>query len=72
MDEAIVYSTYKLTSEELEKLKEKISELKKYQIKNIADKSLLAGIVIKYSDKIIDLSFKNRLKVLGQKLYEQI
>lgn len=72
MDEAIVYSTYKLSDDELEKLKDIITELKKYQIKNIIDKSLLAGLIIKYSDKIIDLSFKNRLKVLSQKFYEQI
>ncbi|GIW64877.1 MAG: hypothetical protein KatS3mg092_0810 [Patescibacteria group bacterium] len=72
MDEAIVYSTYKLSNDELESLIKKIPQLKKYQIKNIVDKSIIAGIVIKFSDKIIDLSLKNRLKIIFQKLYEQI
>ncbi len=72
MDEAIVYSTYKLSNDELENLIKKIPQLKKYQIKNIVDKSIIAGIVIKFSDKIIDLSLKNRLKIIFQKLYEQI
>lgn len=72
MDEVIVYSTYKLSNDELESLIKKIPQLKRYQIKNIVDKSIIAGIVIKFSDKIIDLSLKNRLKIIFQKLYEQI
>lgn len=72
MEEAVIYSTYKLSDEEIKKILDKFPNLKNFKIKNIVDKSLIAGIMIVYSDKIIDLSFKNRLKVISQKLYEQL
>lgn len=72
MDEAVVFSTYRLSEKEIQEIIKKILILKNYKITNKIDKSLIAGIVIKFSDKVIDLSFKNRLKIISQKLYEQI
>ncbi len=72
MDEAVIFSTYRLSEEEIQEIVKKLLILKNYKIINKIDKSLIAGIVIKFSDKVIDLSFKNRLKIISQKLYEQI
>jgi F0F1-type ATP synthase delta subunit len=72
MEEAVVLSCYRLTDEELADLVKKIPQLKSYQIKNIVDKKILGGLVIKFSDKMIDLSLKNKLAVIKEKLYEQL
>jgi len=72
MGEAVILSCYRLTDEEVADLVKKIPQLKLYQIKNIVDKKILGGLVIKFSDKIIDLSLKNRLTVIKEKLYEQL
>ncbi len=72
MNEAIIITTYLLSNDELNKIKEKIPQLKNFAVKNIIDKSILGGMVIKFADKIIDLSLKNKLKMISQKLYEQL
>ncbi|MGB9883198.1 MAG: F0F1 ATP synthase subunit delta [Microgenomates group bacterium] len=72
MNEAIIITTYLLSNDELNKIKEKIPQLKNFAVKNIIDKGILGGMVIKFADKIIDLSLKNKLKMISQKLYEQL
>ncbi|MCX7956110.1 MAG: F0F1 ATP synthase subunit delta [Patescibacteria group bacterium] len=72
MDEAVIFSTYKLSNDEVNEIVKKIPILKKFKIVNKINKSLIAGLLIKFADKIIDLSFKNRLKIISQNLYEQI
>lgn len=70
MNEAIIFSTYKLSSDELDEIIKKIPQLKNFKVVNKIDKSLIAGILINFEDKVIDLSLKNRLKMIFKKLYE--
>lgn len=72
MEEAIIYSTYKLSNQEISLILEKIPSLNKFRIINKTDKTLISGIIIKFSDKIIDLSIRNKLKLIFKKIYEQI
>lgn len=67
----IIYSPYKLSFEEIEEIKKtlKLTDLK---LENEVDESLLAGYLIKYEDKIIDLSIKNLLEKFRKNLYEAI
>ncbi|MCS7093427.1 MAG: F0F1 ATP synthase subunit delta [Patescibacteria group bacterium] len=71
MKKVVIYSTYELSHQEIDKLVEKIPSLKNYQIVNQVDKSLIAGLVIKFADRIIDLSIKGRLNNISKKLYEE-
>lgn len=70
-----IIKTEVLSSEELNKEElDGINKLLKNRlnadinIQNKQDKSLLGGLIIKYKDKIIDLSFKKQLKNLNKQL----
>ena len=62
-DSAEVISSYELTDVEKEQISEIInSKLEKVSyVKFITDKSILGGIIIKYKDKMLDLSFSGKL-----------
>ena len=75
LEEKDIIKTEILSSEELNKeeldnisrlLKNKLN--KDINIKTKQDKNLLGGLVIKYKDKIIDLSLKKQLKNLSKQL----
>jgi len=75
LEEKDIIKTEILSSEELNKeeldnisrlLKNKLN--KDINIKTKQDKNLLGGLVIKYKDKIIDLSLKKQLKNLNKQL----
>lgn len=72
MKEATIFSTYQLSDDDIKKIIEKIPELKNFKIINKIDKSLIGGFIVEFEDKIIDLSIKNRLKMIFKKIYEQI
>lgn len=65
-----VTSAVKLNDSILDKLKEKLDSLLDYniQIKNNVDEEIIAGIVLKIEDYIIDGSLRNGLSSLEQKL----
>ncbi|KXS48674.1 ATP synthase F1 subunit delta [Halanaerobium congolense] len=65
-----VTSAVELNDSILDKLKEKLDSLLDYniQIKNNVDEEIIAGIVLKIEDYIIDGSLRNELNSLKQKL----
>jgi len=65
-----VIAPYELSNQELDEIKNKIEILKSAEIKVEVDKNLLAGIVIKYGSRVIDLSLKSELQKLENTLYE--
>ena len=65
-----VTSAVELNESTLDKLKEKLDSLLDYniQIKNKIDEEIIAGIVLKVEDYIIDGSMRSQLSSLKQKL----
>lgn len=65
-----VTSALELQEKELNKLKDKLDSLLDYniQIKNKVDKEIIAGIVLKIEDYIIDGSLRSELNSLKEKL----
>lgn len=65
--EAEISSVHKLDEEVTSLLKDyiyKVSEAKEVNIKQKTNKKLLGGVVIKYGDKIVDNSLKQRVNKL--------
>lgn len=62
--EGLVYSTIKLSEEQLNKLNKKISEVEKRptELKNIIDPSLIGGVKIVINDHIYDGSIKHHIE----------
>lgn len=65
-----IISPYLLSSDELTGLRNQFSILRTAEIVNICDPSLLAGIVISFGTKVIDLSLKGELTNLKQLIYD--
>ncbi|PTW03494.1 F-type H+-transporting ATPase subunit delta [Halanaerobium saccharolyticum] len=65
-----VTSAVELDESQLEKLKSKLDSLLDYkiQIKNKIDEDIIAGLILKVEDYIIDGSLRNELNSLQQKL----
>lgn len=55
-------SAYKLSSEDLQLLKSHLPFLKEAQIEESTNHELLAGIIITFGSKMIDLSLKGQLR----------
>ena len=68
----VIVAPYHLDKSELEVIEEKFSLLKKAQIVQEQDPSLLGGFIIKFGSKMIDLSIKSELQKLKQSIYEII
>ena len=66
----VIYSAYKLDTEEIDMIAKKFTFIDKSNIENFVDRSIYAGVIIYYQDKIIDLSLKRGLNKLSKKLYE--
>ena len=62
--EGLVYSTIKLSEEQLNKINKKISEVEKRptELKNIIDPSLIGGVKIVINDHIYDGSIKHHIE----------
>ena len=65
-----VVSSYTLSNEELNSLKNNIPVLKDAEIHQEIDTDIMAGVIIKFGSKMIDLSLKSELQKLQQKIYE--
>lgn len=66
----IVFSSYPLREEEIRLLKEKIPQLKNAVIENKIDNTLIAGVVVQFGSKRIDLSLKGELVNLQHLIHE--
>jgi|GEM_PF-3645800 len=66
----IIYSSYKLSEEEIKATKEKFNFPLDRQVVNLIDKTIISGMVIIFDGMRIDLSIKTMLKNLEKKLYE--
>lgn len=69
--EAEVSSASELGSGTKKTLKDyikKISQAEKVEVKEIEDKSIIGGTVIKYGDKILDASLRTRIRALRSEL----
>jgi len=69
--EAEITSANPLKKEIIKILKDYIAEMsgaKKVEVKESVDKNILGGVVIRYEDKIIDGSLRNRLSELKRDL----
>ena len=62
--EGIVYSAFKLSDEEIQKVELKISEVEqqKCSLKNVIDSSLIGGIKVAISSHVYDNSIKNKIE----------
>jgi len=63
-----VFSPYRLSTEEMAKLKMIFPQIKDRPFGNEVDESLLAGVIIKYGTKMIDLSVKSRLNKIHSEI----
>ncbi len=66
----IIITAYKLSDSEIGEIQSNIQVIKGYKTINIVDKSIIAGIIIKFGTKIIDLSLQGQLKNFKKILYE--
>ena len=69
-EKVIIFSPYVLGQDEINSLLNCFPYLKNKSIENIMDSTLIAGVVIQYSSKVIDLSIKSALHTFQKKLYE--
>lgn len=67
---ATVMSPYLLSEKDLEKVKEKVPELKNTQVVNLVDKNIYAGCIVKVGSKLIDLTLNGALQNLKKQIYE--
>jgi len=65
-----IYSSYKLSEEEIKAVKEKFTLPSDRSVVNLIDEAIIAGVVVVFDGKRIDLSIKTMLKNLEKKLYE--
>jgi F0F1-type ATP synthase delta subunit len=63
-------SPYKLSNEEIQSFMNHLPLLKDAEIKQEINTDIMAGVIIKFGSKMIDLSLTSELQKLQQKLYE--
>lgn len=64
-----VSSPYALGEKEMSLLKKHFPFLENAKLENVIDKTLLAGVVLKFGTKMIDLSLRTELQNLKQTIY---
>lgn len=67
---AVIFSSYKLSDEEIKIIVEKLPFLTQYTIINLVDSSIFAGIIVEFESKIIDLSLRGQLNKFKNISYE--
>lgn len=67
-----VITAYTLSDDEEKKLKESFTFMKDALITYTVDPSIMAGVIIKFGTKMIDLSLKNELTNLTHRIYESL
>lgn len=65
-----VFSTYQLSSEELQKILAQFPQYEGREVENRVDTSILGGFVVQSGSQTIDLSIRNALHLLKKQLYE--
>lgn len=68
----IIVSPYSLSVKEIELIKSKFSFLQNAKIQQEVNQSLLAGIIIKFGSKMIDLSLNGQLQSLQKRIYASL
>lgn len=66
-----VISAVPLTTEQMARLEEILAKKisKQVKMKNIVDKSIIGGLIIRYKDIIIDQSIQGRLAEIKEEIY---
>lgn len=67
---AVIITAYELSDNEIIEMKKSIPNIKSYKTINILDKNIIAGMIIKFGTKIIDLSLQGQLRNFKKILYE--
>lgn len=67
-----VTAPYRLSDLEIAALKKTFPMIRAAELILHVDQSLIAGVIIKYRSKMIDLSLRSELKNLTQLLYESL
>lgn len=67
---ATITAAYHLNEVEISKLKEIFPALKGRKIIQQIDESIIAGLIIKYESKVVDLSLRQRLSNLEHRINE--
>lgn len=67
----VVISSYKMTEEEINNLLKQLPFIKDpySKIENKVDHNLLAGVIVKFGSKVIDLTLDGKLNSLKKSLY---
>ncbi|PIZ64629.1 hypothetical protein COY14_04350 [Candidatus Roizmanbacteria bacterium CG_4_10_14_0_2_um_filter_36_9] len=65
-----ITAPYELERSDVENLKKKISILSEADIEIAVDKNILAGVVITFGSKVIDLTINTELQKLAHTIYE--
>lgn len=65
-----VESSYILGETEKKKLQELFPQLHNANIAYVLNESLIGGVVVRFGSKMIDLSLKNELQNLKQRIYD--
>jgi len=65
-----ITSAYALTEKEMDILKTNLPVLKEAVVDNLIDRDLVAGVVIRFGTKMIDLSLKGELQSLLKLIYD--
>ena len=73
IEEGIIYSAAKLTSEEVKQIAQKVSKMigKETLLTQRLDESLVGGFKVCVADKVIDNSLKNKLESLKTELLKE-
>ncbi len=66
----IISSAYKLSEKEVAVISSLFPELKGKKIEQKLDESLIAGVVIRHGSKVRDLSLRQQLANLEQRIHE--
>ena len=66
----VITSAYKLSEKEIKDISSLFPELAGKKVEQILDESLIAGVVIRHGSKVRDLSVRQKLINLEQRIHE--
>ncbi|MFA9288429.1 MAG: F0F1 ATP synthase subunit delta [Weeksellaceae bacterium] len=67
-----IVAPHKLSKEDVKSLQQKFPMLAKAEITQEIDTALIAGVVIRFGSRMIDLSLQSQLQKLEKTLYETV
>ena len=65
-----VYSAYRLSDEDTQKIVQRFPQFQSGKIENKIDSSIIGGFIIQAGSQLVDLSIRNALHTLKKQLYE--